>query len=114
MKNGRTKRWGCGLRPSSTVPRARTYDGTAEDLYGIRGWSGGSRCRADLDRNASHLYLHGTRRLVGRTEPPRARMEVWFGRLLLGTLDPTTASFERTPATAQALQPSQGSAALCA
>jgi putative transposase len=108
-----------GLRTPAEVycPSSRKFEGTAQDLsypgmeqrkvavHGRIRWEG----QPIFISTALQGWSVGLEPI-----PASPQWKVWFGRLLLGRLDPSTASFERTPASAQDLQPSQGSAALCA
>lgn len=100
------------MRTPSEVyrPCAKKYEGTPEDLsypgmaarkvqqIGTIGWAG------------EHLFISTA--LQGWSvgiEPKQAPLcNVWFGRLLLGHLDPSTASFE--PAQPSQAEPAQSSA----
>lgn len=104
-----------GMRTPSEVycPSTRKYEGTPEDLS-----YPGMESRKVLKTGnvvwAGHPIFISTALQswsVG-LEAHHERFNVWFGRLLLGQLDPQTASFKRTAATVQDLGKSKSSAAL--
>jgi putative transposase len=96
-----------GMRTPAEVytPSAKKFEGTPEDLsypgmetrrvhrLGTISWE----CQPFFISQALSGYSVGL-------EAQGERVNVWFGQLLLGQIDPQTASFERTPATPHDLE----------
>ena len=91
-----------GMRVPAALyqPSARTYEGTPEDLD-----YGGMETRRVHRRTGLIVYRQQPIPIsstlggwsVGLSERDDGLLEVWFSRLLLGLLDPTTASFQSAP-----------------
>jgi transposase InsO family protein len=89
-----------GMKCPAELYRAseRKYKGTPEDLEYRQMCSRRVKAWGSITLDGQSIFLSNALAgwSVGLKPVAQDRLEVWFGHLLLGAIDPTTSSFERT------------------